>query len=193
MARPREFDETQALKAAIDGFWAMGYGGAGTRDLAARMGLTTASFYNAFGDKRGLFLKALDLYLKETLHQRIARLDGLAPRDAVAGFMADVIDRSLADPAYRGCMLVNITLDAAAVEVREEISAAFAQIHAFFRRHIQAGQDDGSIAASQPADDLARLFQGLVLGIRVMARTAPERAVLEGMARPALALLDPIH
>jgi TetR/AcrR family transcriptional repressor of nem operon len=39
-------------------------------------------------------------------------------------------------------------------------------------------------------EDTARLLFGVVLGIRVLARTNPDRSLLEGMARPALALLD---
>jgi TetR/AcrR family transcriptional repressor of nem operon len=40
------------------------------------------------------------------------------------------------------------------------------------------------------AKDVARLLLGVVLGIRVLARARPQRALLEGVARPALALLD---
>ena len=55
MARPREFDEGEALDAAMDCFWRDGYEATSVRDLAARMGITGASLYNAFGDKRSLF------------------------------------------------------------------------------------------------------------------------------------------
>jgi TetR/AcrR family transcriptional repressor of nem operon len=34
------------------------------------------------------------------------------------------------------------------------------------------------------------LLLGVLLGIRVLARAKPERLLLEGVARPALALLD---
>ncbi|WP_044563326.1 TetR/AcrR family transcriptional regulator [Azospirillum sp. B4] len=193
MARPRAFDEGVALGAAVDGFWSQGYGAAGTRDLAARMGLTTASFYNAFGDKRGLFLKALDRYLDEGSRRRFARLDGLAPREAITTYVADVVERSLADPLHRGCLLINSALDVTAQDpdMRDEIAGGLDEIRGFFLRHLQAGQADGSIAASQPAEDLARLFLGVVVAMRVMARVNPDRALLEGMARPALSLLDP--
>jgi TetR/AcrR family transcriptional repressor of nem operon len=42
----------------------------------------------------------------------------------------------------------------------------------------------------QSTDDLARLLLGVHLGIRVLARTGPDRALLEGVVRPALALLE---
>jgi len=37
---------------------------------------------------------------------------------------------------------------------------------------------------------MARLLLGVLLGIRVLARSKPERALLQGVVRPALALLD---
>jgi TetR/AcrR family transcriptional repressor of nem operon len=55
---------------------------------------------------------------------------------------------------------------------------------------IAAGQADGTITHTRDVGDLARLLLGILLGIRVLARTKPDRALLEGMARPALALLD---
>ena len=62
MARPREFDEADALDAATDCFWRDGYEATSVRDLAARMGITGASLYNAFGDKRSLFREVLQRY-----------------------------------------------------------------------------------------------------------------------------------
>ena len=51
MARPREFDEAAVLDAAMDCFWRNGYEATSVRDLAAHMGITGASLYNAFGGK----------------------------------------------------------------------------------------------------------------------------------------------
>jgi AcrR family transcriptional regulator len=55
MARPREFDEATALDAAIHRFWLRGCEATSVRELAESMGITSASLYNAFGDKRSLF------------------------------------------------------------------------------------------------------------------------------------------
>ena len=41
-----------------------------------------------------------------------------------------------------------------------------------------------------PADDLARMLLGLLMGLRVLARSRPEPELLRGLVRPALALLD---
>ena len=63
MARPREFDDAAVLDAAIDCFWAEGFGGTSIRDLSERMGISGPSLYNAFGDKHGLFIQSIERYL----------------------------------------------------------------------------------------------------------------------------------
>ena len=63
MARPREFDEGAVLDAAAC-FWKQGYEATSVRDLVAQTGITAASLYNAFGDKRALYQKALDHYVE---------------------------------------------------------------------------------------------------------------------------------
>ena len=59
----------------------------------------------------------------------------------------------------------------------------------FFRRCVEVGQKDGSIADTHPADELAKLLLSVLLGIRVLARTRPQREVLEGAANAVLGLL----
>ena len=60
VARPRSFDEVSALDAAVACFWDRGYSATSVRDLSAEMGISGPSLYNAFGDKRALFCKALE-------------------------------------------------------------------------------------------------------------------------------------
>src|SRR5277367_1717519 len=99
MARPREFNEAAVLDAAVQCFWTRGYEATSVRDLAERMGITGASLYNAFGDKRSLFRRALDHYLEQGFGDRVTRLEKqLPPREALAAFFAEVIERSLGDP-----------------------------------------------------------------------------------------------
>jgi TetR/AcrR family transcriptional regulator, transcriptional repressor for nem operon len=192
MARPREFDESRALEAAMQCFWRRGYEATSLRDLTVAMGLTPPSLYNSFGDKQQLFERALERYLDRTTRDRLQRLEeSFAPRRALEQFFAEIISHSVKDRQRKGCFLVNSALEIAPHDARcrAMIAAQFAAIESFFRRCISAGQDDGTISKAVNPDDVARLFLSALLGIRVMARTNPHRAVLEGLARPALALL----
>jgi TetR/AcrR family transcriptional repressor of nem operon len=110
----------------------------------------------------------------------------------VRTFITEIIERSLDDQDRRGCLLVNSALEIAPhdAEIGADIAERLGEIEAFFRRSIAAAQTDGTIPPERGADDLARLMLGILLGIRVLARSKPDRALLEGVARPALALLE---
>jgi TetR/AcrR family transcriptional regulator, transcriptional repressor for nem operon len=196
MARPREFDETSALKAAMECFWRRGYEATSLRDLTGAMGLTAPSIYNAFGDKQQLFGRALEQYLEHTTRQRLRRLqEELPPKEAIQRFFAEIVDHSINDRQRKGCFLVNSALEVAPhdAKCRGVIAAQFGSIEAFFRQCILAGQTDRTISPDIEASEVARLLLGVLLGIRVLARAKPRREILEGVARPALAMLDKPH
>jgi TetR/AcrR family transcriptional regulator, transcriptional repressor for nem operon len=192
MARPREFNEDDVLEAAAQCFWARGYEGTSLRGLVESTGLTGASLYNAFGDKRALYQKTLDRYVEGSIADRIRRCQDLPPRKAIAAFFAEIVTRSLNDAQRKGCMLVNAALEVAPHDpgFQETVVLVLAQLEQFFRRTVAAGQADGTITTSQSAEDLARHLLGILIGMRVLARVRPEKALLEGLVRPTLALLD---
>jgi TetR/AcrR family transcriptional repressor of nem operon len=193
MARPREFDEAAVLDAAIEKFWQRGYEATSVRDLADEMNIAGASLYNAFGDKRSLYIRALNRYLDQTFRERINRIEPrLPPRKAIAAFLQEIVKRSLADKQSRGCMLVNSAIESAPHDAQFlDIVAVFLdEVERFFFRCVSNGQKDGSISKALSAEDLSKSLLGILLGIRVLARVRPERKLLEGLLRPVFALLD---
>jgi TetR/AcrR family transcriptional repressor of nem operon len=192
MARPREFDEGVVLDAAVLCFWSQGYEATSVKDLVERTGITTASLYNAFGDKRAIYRKALDHYVEGSVAERIRRCEKMAPREAVGAFFEEILKRSIGDRERKGCMLVNAALDMAPHDpaFRKIVAEVLTDIEAFFLTCVKAGQADGSITRSLPAETLSHHLLGVLMGIRVLARVRPERALLEGVIGPSLALLD---
>ncbi|MCW5747705.1 MAG: TetR/AcrR family transcriptional regulator [Alphaproteobacteria bacterium] len=194
MARLKAFDEDKAIDAAVDCFWARGYEATSVRDLAQRMGIGCPSLYNAYGDKRALFVSALERYADRSSRERIARLEGSGrPREAIATFFAEIIERSLNDRARRGCLLVNSALDVAPHDagIGNVVAGYLDEIRAFFRRNIVAAQAAGQAPAELDAEEVSGHLLGVLLGLRVLARTRPDRKTLEAIARPALRLLEP--
>jgi TetR/AcrR family transcriptional repressor of nem operon len=193
MGRPKEFDEIAALKAATDCFWQHGYNATSMRDLAASMSLTAPSLYNAFGDKQGLFAQALQCYLDGTTGDRLRRYEtSLPPKEAIRCFFAEIIDHSVSDRERKGCFLVNSAIEVAPHQKKlgAVIAKQFTEIEAFFKRCILAAQADGTAPGDINTDNTARLLLGVLLGIRVLARSVPDRRLLQGTVRPALGLLD---
>jgi TetR/AcrR family transcriptional repressor of nem operon len=194
MARPREFDEDAVLEAAMQCFWAQGYESTSVRNLIERTGLTAASLYNAYGDKRAMYRAALDRYIEVSIGARIRRCEALQPRESIRSFFDDILRRSLGDREHRGCMLVNSALEVAPHdrEFRESIADALRRVESFFLGCVERGQSDGSISSSRPAAGLAQHLLGVLMGVRVLARVRPERPLLEGVIKTALASLDGI-
>ena len=191
MPRPREFDEPTVLEAAMRCFWNRGFEQTSMRDLAGEMGITSASLYNAFGDKRSLYRRALDYYLEQSVRDRVARLSPLPPFSALRAFFDEIVERSVIDKQRRGCMLVNSALELAPYdpEFQKLVADEMIFIESFFLRCVAAAQEEGTITTRRPADELAKLLLSVLLGIRVLARTRPQRAVLESAANGALRLL----
>ena len=191
MARPRGFDEEKVLDAACAAFWSRGYEATSTRDLVQATGLNPPSLYNAFGDKRELFHRALDHYLDKSLRERINRLEHAGtPSQVLLAYFREVLERSLSDPHHRGCFLVNSALEANedAPRLRDAIARELELLRDFFLRQIEAGQAAGAIARL-PATILAEHLVTAQLGLRIMARINPTREALEAALRPALVLL----
>ena len=193
MARPREFDEHAVLNAAMNRFWEHGYQATSMRDLAVETGLTSPSLYNAFGDKRALFRQVLERYGQHSSRARIARLEAsMPPKDAIKAFITEIVEHSLSDKDRRGCLLVNSALEIGPhdPEIGAEVARRLGEVEAFFRRCVVSAQKEGMVPADRDAKDLARVLLAVLLGIRVVARARPQRKLLEGMARPVLAMLD---
>lgn len=190
MGRPRTFDENLALDAAVERFWRHGYLATSVRDLAAEMGISGASLYNAFGSKRALFSRALQRYLDKSPRRRIAELDGSsAPVAALRKFFSDLVKVSVSD--RRGCLLVNSAMEIAPHDAMlcVVIRSGLKEIEEGLHRAIRAAQRECAVSEWLDATAVARLLLNTVIAIRVLARTTSDPRVLRGVAKPVLDLL----
>jgi len=193
MARPRKFDEDDVLDAAVRCFWSRGYEATSVRDLVGRTGITAASLYNAYGDKRALFGAALDRYVEGTVSARMQRCEALPPREAIESFFDEILRRSLHDREHKGCMLVNSALEMAPhdPDFQKIIAGVLQRLERFFLDCIERGHAAATITRAVAAESLAQHLLGVLLGVRVLARVRPEPALLKGVVASALALLGP--
>ncbi len=188
----KSFDEDAVLGRAMEAFWARGYAGTSMQDLVARMGVGRASIYATYGNKRSLFIKALERY--DSRHRRdwTERLAaGHAPRGAILAAFREVVDSVLTQRRRDGCLLVNTALDLSPhdPEVAGIVAAGLESVERFFRDRIAAGQRAGEIPAGVAPDEAARALLALLVGLRVFGRSRPEPALLRSVVRQAEALL----
>jgi len=188
MARPREFDEAQALAQARDLFWRQGYEATSLADLLEAMAISKSSFYETFGSKHALFLRALAQYQDERAHELEAQLArGPNARAAIEGLVRSIVARSEA----HGCMTCNEAVELAgrddAAETR--IAAALSNVETQLAATIARGQAEGSIGRTYEAAALARLLAVALNGLQVMLRARTERARIDETVEIILQLL----
>jgi TetR/AcrR family transcriptional repressor of nem operon len=106
-------------------------------------------------------------------------------------FFQEILERTLADPAQRGCMLVNSALETTSEDeiFRDIVATEFAEIRAFFYRCVVAASESGEITTVVSADDAATHLLATLIGVRVLARVNPQQALLIGAIAPVLLLL----
>ncbi len=188
MSRPRNFDEDEALDAAMHLFWTHGYEGTSLRDLTEAMGLNRPSLYAAFGNKEALFRKALDLYEREKLAYVGSALEAPTARGVAERMLRGALDimTSACDP--HGCLGVisMVTCSDYAASIKEEVLARRASSEAAMLRRFERARDEGDLPDSIDPAGLARYLSAIMQGMAVQAGGGASRADIENLIETSM-------
>jgi len=192
MARPKEFEHDTVLDRAMRIFWSKGYEATSVRDLVDHMGIQRGSLYATFGDKRALFLAAVDRYDREVTGKLVEALDEPASgMEAIRRFFRLKIESAVATNRPRGCLVTNSATEFGSRDrsTATRIGAVLKKIEAAFHRAVVRAQEAGEIDPSRDPRALARFLTSSAQGLSVMAKTFSERAMLEDIVDVILAML----
>ncbi|MCB1620428.1 MAG: TetR/AcrR family transcriptional regulator [Thiothrix sp.] len=174
MARPRKFNEDEALLQATRLFWNKGYEATSMTDLLCATGLSKSSLYDTFGSKRDLFLAAFEAYRVERIRVLRSYLQSRPTAyDSIAAFFQMVLEHAQAEERPFGCMSCNEAAEMAPhdEEVQKLIERDFDGMENAFADAITRGHTDGSIPAHHNARQYARFLNATHHGLQIMART----------------------
>ena len=192
MGRPKEFDPRTALSAAVQVFWRKGYEKTSLDDLMAAMQVGRQSLYDTFGDKRELYLSALEAY-RDSAQAAMRRLfaSGHSLRDCFAALLFGIVNESRADH-QQGCLLLSANLERNLddKQIARLVKTNQAEVEAIFENALRKAQRSGELTPGKDAGALARFFVATIQGMRSTARASSNRAALEQVARVALSTLD---
>ena len=194
MARPREFAVDTVLERAMNVFWAKGYEAASLDDLCAATGLGRSSLYAAFGDKQELLLRTLDRYEKQGIARITAALGRPVPvREAIAGFIDELIDRIVVGPGRRGCFVGNCAAELSRRDrkVATRVRRSMKCVEATFRVALVRARKRGEIGPDADVDALACFLVAGIQGLRLVGKANPDRAALKDIASVMLRCLNP--
>ncbi|WP_337104301.1 TetR/AcrR family transcriptional regulator [Paenibacillus sp. YIM B09110] len=192
MVRPREFDEQEALIAAMNVFWEKGYEAASLSDLTSRMGIRRPSLYAAFGGKKELFEAALSKYSELSLSFIQNRMRNTPTvKEAFRVYLYGIVDGAGENNPDFGCLCVNTMVELAP---HDETFAAFTKDFQtktidIFEQTIADGIRKGELSSTLNASSLAHAMMVSSIGLSVARKSKPDRAYIANAVEEILKLL----
>ncbi len=188
--RPRSFDRDAALASALTLFWRHGYEGASLEGLRRAMGgLSSASFYAAFGSKEGLYREALGLYLR-THGRAVAPLydAALPPRDRIERALRASARMQSGEEHPKGCFVaLSSTICSPESDALRALTANERRANRdAIRASVEAAVAAKELRADTDVTGLATLFEGLLLGLSIQALDGATPASLDAAVTGAL-------
>lgn len=186
--RPREFDEAHALAAAAQLFRERGYEATSTQALSEVMGMGEQSIYNAFGNKKKVFQRALDQYCLE-IEQN---LQMLASPEASLEEIESLFSMVVQGLGSGGptCLVAQtcIRFDEVNQDSRRSASKCMRKIEKSLLNAVTNAVDRGELICEDPKT-VARFLNMTMQGLSVMARSGTPKTALRAMADMSLQAL----
>jgi TetR/AcrR family transcriptional repressor of nem operon len=191
VARPRTFDEAKVLEGAVEAFRESGYDGVSVPELIDRLGICRQSLYSTFGDKRGLYLKALELWGRHEVDAKLELLAGPGSplenvRTLVRGW-ADLASRCPSEGCLTATAIVEARGDADALAV---VEGQVGRLEEGFRDALERAKRAGELRPDARPERLAGALISVAYGLGVLARLPSSGRRIGESVAVALGLLD---
>ncbi len=186
----KQYNRDDALKAAMVLFWRQGFESTTYDDLVQETGASRYGLYGDFGDKRELYLAALNLYrdaMVTALFGELEKPDAGLPE--LLAYFRRIRSGKLHPEGCRGCLMSRAAMETAGGDeaVAERVRAHFARQRRVFRRALQNAQTAGDIPATLDVKRHADLLVGVVQGAAGVAMAGAPMTMLDHMIESALA------
>lgn len=190
MARAKEFDYDEVLDRATELFLEKGYDNTSFQDLVNHMGIHRRSIYDTYGDKKQLYLKALEKYSKFINQNYFSLIN-----DKMSVYQKfEVIFNYSAFPKEscpRGCLFVNSAIELALHDhdISYQVNLFFDNTKKFFVSLLAIAKEKKEIAQDTNIYELASYLNNALIGIRVLVKVSPSEAELNNIIKTTLAVL----
>jgi len=191
--RPRAYEPAVALQQATDTFWKTGYAGTSLDDIASATGMNRPSLRAAFGDKRAIYVKALNAYWERKLAamRRALEEDQPLKQALMSAFDAALSIYFSGRGRARGCFVVGTAVIEAMhdAETRKVVSDGFRKLDADFAARLRLAQQTGELEPSADPEALAMLVTATMQTMAIRARAGSSRDDLRQFAEKAVAVI----
>lgn len=191
--RPREYDATQALTAALGEFWKRGYTATSLDHLSEATKMGRPSLYAAFGNKIEIYRKAVRQYAEEWSRRRECTLiNEPSLRKGLENYFTAIIETYVSSEGEPlGCPVFSIISGEAATEpqLRAELAATLEKADSQFQRRIKMAVEAGELSADTDIAGIVTSLAALQHTLALRARSGENRSKLTEIAFSQIALV----
>lgn len=179
--RPKEYDEDEVIRAAIDVFWTNGYEASSTQELCKKTNLGRGSLYHAFGNKKKLYQLALCSYQETGFEMQKQILNGSGSvKEKLKSLMQWGVNLDLDSGTRRSCMALHSIMERSSKDKKiDQINHHYVhKLEEIIYKVIKEGQKNNEISNDKDTLKITRAFLASYYGIRVLGQSSPNRDFL---------------
>ena len=190
--RPKQFDEQEVLGRAMELFWKEGYDGASLPGLLEAMGISRQSLYDTFGNKRGLYLSAIEHYRRTQLSQALALLEREGSPVENVRSVVGFFEALAADARCRGCFVANAIVETGHKdeEIGKLLGETLELLRSAVERTLERARAAGELSPAKSPARLSRALTNAMIGLAVSGRLGLGRDELHQIQAGTLSMLD---
>jgi len=193
MPRTIEFDRQDVLFKAMALFNEKGYTASSVQNLLDAMALNRGSLYAAFGDKRTLYLEALDLYEQLAVDGFEAFLSaGDSPLENIRAFF-DIAFLGLTEEQLRaGCLFVNTIAEMTDIDQGLVTAAGskLGRLEGALTKTLKRAQEKGELGRDKDPVALGRFLGSTIKGLRITCKETQDKEVIRSIIQTALSVIE---
>lgn len=186
--RPRSFDRSAALEAAMRVFWQKGFTAASMSDLCEAMGIGSPSLYAAFGSKEQLYAETIRHYGAMGAPQLCHALESAPTAKLGIEAFLRLSAKSLSCPERPlGCMVVLSAVPSEGITGLADLVLEARQVSLkLLESRLQRGITEGELPKTTKVRALARFFVTVQQGMSIQARDGVSSKELDAVATAAM-------
>lgn len=186
--RPLSFNRQKALEKAMLTFWQSGYETTSITDLTTAMGITAPSLYTAFGDKKKLFIEAVNLYAFGDGDSEDFIVNAETSYDAAQMLLKTSLLIFTDEKTPAGCLMTSSTATGsnASLEVRQYVSSIRANMREALSKRIERDITEKKLPDTVNATALSNYIFAVIQGMSILVRDAVSKFELQQVADIAM-------
>lgn len=177
----KQFDQGEALKNAMEIFWAKGFEATSMQALVEAMGVNRASMYQTFGNKEALFNAAMQQYIESSLQYIKGLLKASnSPLNNIKNLLHELVNQSITNK-FSGCFVSNTAAELAPhrADIAKQVRDFWLELEKMFEQALQQAKQKQEIKQDIEIKKMASFINSTLQGLMIKTKAEYDRTSLD--------------